>query len=273
MNKLSVSIVVYSSDLVLLEEVINSLQIACRFASEREPLKTELDLVNNNPGDAGNQALFDLAKSGRSPYLEIQVVESGHNGGYGAGNNISIKRHPDSDFHLVLNPDALLTDDALANGLAYLQSNLDVGLLTPQVRGLDGVMHYLCKRDPKLLDMVLRSIPVQWLRDLFSKRDRIYEMRDKDYTLEIKPVPYPTGCFMLFRRSILKTISGFDERYFLHYEDADVGRKVAQVSQTAYVPGVKIIHKWSRDSHKSWKMRWITIKSGLKYWIKWGGVY
>ncbi len=273
MNKLSVSIVLYSSDLFLLEEVINSLQIACKVASERTPLETVLDLVNNNPRDAGNQALFDLAKSGRSSYLEIQVVDSGYNGGYGAGNNISIKRHPDSDFHLVLNPDALLTKDAIANGLAYLQSNPDVGLLTPQVQGLDGAMHYLCKRDPKLLDMVLRAIPARSLRRLFSRRNLMYEMRDKDYTLEIKPVPYPTGCFMLFRRSILKAISGFDERYFLHYEDADIGRKVAQVSQTAYVPGVKIIHKWSRDSHKSWKMRWITIKSGLKYWSKWGGVY
>ena len=271
MTKLSTSIVLYACDQALLAEVIGTLARAC--LNSKRTLLCTLDLVNNKPDDRYIAAVAALARSASSAALRIELVEAGRNGGYGAGNNLSIRRHPDSDFHLVLNPDVLLADEAIANALDFLDANPDVGLLTPQVRGLDGRLHHLCKRHPTLLDMVLRSVPTPGLNRLFARRKLHYEMRDHDYGSVIRPVPYPTGCFMLFRRSVLDRIGGFDEGYFLHYEDADIGRAVSLVSQTAYVPSVVVQHKWSRDSHKSWRMRWITIKSGLRYWRKWGGVF
>ena len=121
--------------------------------------------------------------------------------------------------------------------------------------------------------MFLRSVSLSLLNRLFEGRNARYEMRDQDYDDVVRPVPYPTGCFMLFRRSVLDRIGGFDEGFFLHYEDADIGRRLSQVSAAAYVPSVSVLHKWSRDSHKSWRMRWVTIRSGLRYWRKWGGVW
>ena len=271
--KLAISVVLYGSDLNLLAEVIDSVAQACRHASRSSALTCVLDLVNNKPDDERKGAISDLARSASTEAIAVTVIEAEVNGGYGAGNNISIRRHEDADFHLVLNPDVLVKEDALTNALKYLASNPDVGLLIPQVRGLDGELHFLCKRHPTLLDMFVRSASSPWLNRVFARRNVQYEMRDRDYREVIKPVPYPTGCFMLFRRSVLDQIGGFDEGYFLHYEDADIGRQIAQVSQTAYVPSVVVLHKWSRDSHKSWRMRWVTIKSGLRYWRKWGGVF
>ena len=273
MTKLAVSVVLYSSDMVLLNEVIDSLSKACMHASRACELTCALDLVNNKPDDEHKEAISTLARSAATEHLSVAFIDAGVNGGYGAGNNISIRRHKDADYHLVLNPDVLIQEDALTNALAYVESNLDVGLLTPQVKGLDGMMHHLCKRNPTLLDMFIRSISSPLLNRLFLKRNFRYEMREYDYLDVIRPVPYPTGCFMLFRRSILDRIGGFDESYFLHYEDADVGRQISQVSEAAYVPSVVVLHKWSRDTHKSWRMRWITINSGLRYWRKWGGVF
>jgi GT2 family glycosyltransferase len=273
MTKLAISVVLYASDLVLLAEVINSLDRACRHASRSAALTCALDLVNNKTDDKHRAAISAMALSNSTEHVSVAFIEAGVNGGYGAGNNISIRRHEDADYHLVLNPDVLVKEEALTNALRYLKSNPDVGLLTPQVLGLDGELHYLCKQHPTLLDMFLRSMPLPLLTRLVARRNLRYEMRDHDYRNVIKPVPYPTGCFMLFRRSILGRIGGFDEGYFLHYEDADIGRRVSQVSQTAYVPSVVVLHKWSRDSHKSWRMRWVTIKSGLRYWRKWGGVF
>jgi GT2 family glycosyltransferase len=273
MTKLAVSVVLYASDLALLAEVIASLALACRHASRASALTCTLDLVNNKPDDEKKAAISALASSASTENFVVSTIEAGVNGGYGAGNNISIRRHEDADYHLVLNPDALVEEDSLTIALAYLESNPDVGLLTPQVRGLDGTMQYLCKRHPTLLDMFIRSMSSPSLNCVFAQRNARYEMRDHDYRSVIRPVPYPTGCFMLFRRSVLGRIGGFDEGYFLHYEDADIGRQVSQASQAAYVPGVVVVHKWSRDTHKSWAMRWVTIKSGLKYWRKWGGVF
>lgn len=273
MTKLAISVVLYASDLALLAEVIDALARAHRHALGSSALTCALDLVNNKSDDENKGAISALARSASTEHFSVALIEAGVNGGYGAGNNISIRRHEDADYHLVLNPDVLVEEQALTNALTYLESNPDVGLLTPQVRGLDGQLHHLCKRHPTLLDMFVRSASSRLLNRLFMLRNLRFEMRDRDYLDVIKPVPYPTGCFMLFRRSVLGRIGGFDEGYFLHYEDADIGRRVSQVSQTAYVPGVVVQHKWSRDTHKSWPMRWITIKSGLRYWWKWGGVW
>jgi GT2 family glycosyltransferase len=273
MTKLAISVVLYASDLTMLAEVIDSIAQACRHASRSFALTCALDLVNNKPDYEQKGALADLARSASTEAFAVAVIEAGVNGGYGAGNNISIRRHEDADFHLVLNPDVLVDEAALTNALAHLASNPDVGLIAPQVNGLDGQLHYLCKQHPTLFDMFVRSVSSPLLNRLFAQRNRRFEMRDHDYRTVIVPVPYPTGCFMLFRRSVLGRIGGFDEGYFLHYEDADIGRRVSQVSQTAYVPSVLVLHKWSRDTHKSWAMRWITIKSGLRYWRKWGGVF
>lgn len=273
MTTLSISVVLYSSDMALLNEAIDSLSKACSHAARTSTLTCTLDLVNNNPDDEHKEAIATLARCAATEHFAVEYVEAGVNGGYGAGNNISIRHHEDADYHLVLNPDVLIQEDSLTNALAYLESNRDVGLLTPQVKGLDGTMHHLCKRNPTLLDMFIRSASSPLLNRLFLQRNFQYEMRDHDYQNVIKPVAYPTGCFMLFRRSVLARIGGFDEGYFLHYEDADIGRSVSQVSQTAYVPSVVVLHKWSRDTHKSWYMRWVTIKSGLRYWRKWGGIF
>ena len=273
MTTLAVSIVLYDSDLGLLAQAIDALSRACDHAARTHALRCTLDLVNNRPGDENAPAIGALARAASTDRLDVACLEAGVNGGYGAGNNLSIRRRAQADFHLVLNPDVLVGEDALSNALAYLATHPEVGLLTPRVQGLDGALHHLCKRDPTLFDMFLRSVPLAALRRRFAPRNLRYEMRDLDYDRPIVPVPYPTGCFMLFRRAVLAQIGGFDEGYFLHYEDADIGRSVAGVSTTAYVPSVVVLHKWSRDTHKSWRMRWITIKSGLRYWRKWGGVF
>jgi GT2 family glycosyltransferase len=273
MSKFAISIVLYAPDRLLLKEVIDALLLACLQLSSASKWTFAVDLVNNNPKETFLDEISKIAHDVSTSAFAVNLVESGINGGYGAGNNISIWRHKDADYHLVLNPDVLINEFALKNALEYMESNPDVGLLTPQVKGLDGTMHHLCKRNPTLLDMFIRSASLSTSNRFFLQRNIRYEMRDQDYEGIISPVPYPTGCFMLFRRSVLACIGGFDEGYFLHYEDADIGRSVSQVSKTAYVPSVVVLHKWSRDTHKSWYMRWVTIKSGLRYWRKWGGVF
>ena len=272
MPKLAVSIVLYAPDRQLLAAVVDALACARAYLPAAADWVVALDLVNNKPDEPHRAELAELARRASTPQLAVELVEAGVNGGYGAGNNVSMRRHRDADYHLVLNPDVLVEPEALARALAHMAARPETGLLTPQVRGFDNSLQYLCKRHPTLLDMFIRSVPSRQLNKLFAQRNLRYEMRDHDYTQIICPVPYPTGCFMLFRRSVLDRIGGFDEGFFLHYEDADIGRRLSSVSLTAYVPEVIVIHKWSRDTHKSWRMRWITIKSGVRYLLKWGGI-
>jgi hypothetical protein len=98
-------------------------------------------------------------------------------------------------------------------------------------------------------------------------------MRDRDYGAAIHGVPYPTGCFMFFRGEILRQLGGFDPRFFMYLEDADIGRRTLELADVVYVPGVRIVHQWARGSHREWRLRWVTIQSGFRYWRKWGGAW
>ena len=97
-----------------------------------------------------------------------------------------------------------------------------------------------------------------------------YEYRDKNYEQIMFDIPYLSGCFMFLRSDVLKRIGGFDERYFLHMEDADLSRKFNLYSKTAYFPDSCVYPHFGQLTHKKIKYKIITIKSAIKYFNKWG---
>lgn len=271
---LSASLVIYKPDLPTLERTLLALQAAGRMAKAQHDLQLELTLVDNSCDAALHEQLKHWLQERylAMPDWTVHVLLSPDNVGYGRGNNLVIER-AQSDYHLVINPDLFVAPDALTEALRFLEANPETGLLTPSVFGENGERHYLCKRYPTLLVMFLRSFSPVWLQSCFKTTLAEFEMRDCDYEKPIFDVEYPTGSCMFFRTSVLRKIKGFDPDYFLHYEDADIGRRALQVARVIYVPGVKVVHRWARDTHRSWKSRWVTILSGLLYWRKWGGVF
>lgn len=269
--QLSISVVVYHPDLEILRRSLASLRVAIQYAAARRPLLASVVVVDNScdPGEAApiGEVIADALDG-----VPAELLVSETNAGYGAGNNMVIRKCS-SDYHLVANPDIFLDPDALFIACAYMDANADVALLSPAVRGEDGEMHYLCKRNPTLLVMFLRGAAPPFVRSLLGGVIQRYEMRDRDYAQEIRHVPFPTGCFMFFRTAPLQQIGGFDEAFFLYYEDADVARRISTLGRVSYVPSVRIVHRWGRGTHRRRRLWWATVKSGILYWRKWGGVF
>lgn len=271
--RISASLVLYKPDLETVERTVLALHQAGQFARIHHDLQLTLTLVDNSDDDAMFGRVtrwFDNIRT-RLPDWELDLLQAPGNVGYGRGNNIVIVK-AESDYHLVINPDLFVREDALHEALSYMLAHMEVGLLTPAIFGTDGKRQYLCKRNPTLLVMFLRSFAPEWLRSLFRPVLDAFEMRDCDYNKEIHPVEYPTGSFMFFRTSMLKAIGGFDPEIFLHYEDADIGRRMLAIARVNYVPAVVVTHKWARDTHKSMQAMLTTAKSGWYYWRKWGGI-
>lgn len=269
---LSASLVVYRPELGTLKRTLLALQEAGRTAKAQDELKLQLTLVDNSSDPVVHQELSQWLEQ-LLPELSdwrVDLLLSSGNLGYGRGNNMVIDK-VNSDYHMVVNPDLFVAPDSLVHALRFLETNADTGLLTPAVFGEQGERHYLCKRHPTLLIMYLRSFSPRWLQSLFGAALAEFEMRDCDYEKPIFDVEYPTGSCMFFRTRVLKEIGGFDPDYFLHYEDADIGRRASVVARVVYVPDVKVVHQWARDTHRSWKASLLTVKSGLIYWRKWNG--
>ncbi len=276
MNSLhiSASLVLYKPDLLMVERALLALQEAGRLAKQHYSLQLDLTLVDNSADSVlyGNVANWLEGLRAVVPDWTLQLVRAPGNVGYGRGNNLVIANSR-SDYHVVVNPDLFVNDDALLEALRFMEDNEDVGLLSPAVFGEDGERQYLCKRNPTLLVMFLRSFSSPWLQSRFKFVNFVFEMRDCNYEKPIHPVEYPTGCFMFFRTASLQAIGGFDPDFFLHYEDADIGRRMLKVARVVYVPTVRVVHQWARDTHRSLHSKLLTFRSGWLYWRKWGGIF
>ena len=217
---------------------------------------------NNSPGNYADS----LAKA-----VDVPVLYSGANRGFGYGHNFGFRHAPPSRYYLVLNPDVVIHRGALDSLVEFLETHRDVGLVTPRVLDPDGRQQWLNKRDPSVFDLAARRFlprvarQVGWIR---HRMDR-YVMRDVGYD-DVVAVPYVTGCFMLFRTEMLRQAGPFDERFFLYLEDADITRRIRAFARAVYCPQAAVTHKWSRGSHRSWKLTWVTVQSAVRYFNKWG---
>lgn len=195
----------------------------------------------------------------------IEVIKLSENNGFGYGHNIALK-YIDTNYHFVVNPDiSVESKDEIRKIISYMDDNPDVGMVSPLILNDDHTIQYLCKRNPTVFDMLIRRLSP----NLFKNRQDKYMLLDTGYN-KIMQIDYASGCFMVFDTELFKKLKGFDDSFFMYLEDADITRRVNQVSKAVFYPFSQVIHSWERGGHKSIKLAWITIKSMVIYFKKWG---
>lgn len=249
------SIVLYKNNRDILLKAIDS------FLSSN--LAGILYLVDNSPSDE----LKDICSD-----LRIVYIFNNKNIGFGKAHNIAIRKSIDSlaDYHLILNPDIFFHAAELEKMISYMNGNLDAGLLMPEVRYPNGDLQYLCKRNPKPFDLFARRFMHKKMQNFFKNSMDLYEYKDHDYNKIIFNVPYLSGCFMLFRNSVLGKVGGFDENIFMYIEDADITRRTLAISKTVYFPDATVYHHFEKGSHKNFKLMLYNIHGAFIYFKKWG---
>ena len=268
---LSISIVIYNSSIKDLEVLFESYVLTIDFAKSLGLVKNDAFYIIDNFPSANQKILIDQLSEKYK--VDSQYIASHTNGGYGHGHNQAIKLI-NSDFHIICNPDIQFHQDTIVNALNFFTLNKNTVLLCPAVFGIDGNRHYLCKQNPKLFHLFLRRFcPGTLKRIFFKKYLERFEYRDHSYDDQIRNVPFCTGAFMFFETKGLQKLNGFDERFFLYMEDADLSRRALSMGGTAYDPTVKVIHRWERGSYKDKVLRNAAIKSAFTYYLKWGGLF
>ena len=201
----------------------------------------------------------------KEKYPRVKVIEPMTNDGFGSGHNVVLPLI-DSDYHCVINPDIILKDDVIAKMAEYMEKNKDIGLLSPKICCTDGTTQVLGKRNPKFKYLFASRL----LRDETYSNPllREYAMLDEDLTVP-REIENASGCFMFFRTELFKKIGGFDERYFMYFEDCDITRTVRKQAKAVFYPNAVIYHAWARESKKNIKLLLIHIHSMFKYFIKW----
>ena len=199
----------------------------------------------------------------RSRFPKLTIIETGTNYGYGHGNN-AVLPFLDSKYHVVINPDITIKNDTITQMADYLDTHDDIGMLSPKVLFADGREQILGKRNPKIRYLFASRLRLRMFQDLLIH----YAMLDEDLSKPID-IEFASGCFMFIRTELFTELKGFDDRFFMYFEDVDITRRVNLRKRTLFFPNSCVFHEWERSGAKKPKMFWIQIKSMIKYFIKW----
>ncbi len=244
--KITASIVLYQEDVKTLQNTIDS------FLATKLP--KHLFLIDNSPIDRL-----------RNNYIhpEITYIHTRKNLGFGKAHNVVLPKI-NADYHLILNPDVVFNPNVIPNLITVLEQESTVAMITPKVVYPDGSLQIICRKNPTPLVMIARRLGI--LKALTKKHSYLNREIEKSFFPE-----FIHGCFMLFKTADFKKINGFDERYFLYLEDADICRKVYQSQKKImYYPDEKITHIHRKGSSKRVKLLKYHVISAIKYFKKWG---
>ena len=262
---LSISIVIYILEPRILKELLSSLTNAINELPQQWRCVPISVIDNGNQHDDITCILSDYK------YLlpDIKYIPTKSNIGYGQAHNLAINEC-NSKYHLILNPDVIISSGALKSGLEYLEENNFISVVAPKVSNEKVEEQHLCKRYPSLVDLVIRGLPLPIFQKIFSKRLARYESRDITVNNQPVSVELVSGCFMLCRTEHLKKCNGFDKRYFLYFEDFALSVEMAKLGLIYYLPSMKIIHYGGNTSRKGFRHILMFISSAVKFYNCYG---
>jgi N-acetylglucosaminyl-diphospho-decaprenol L-rhamnosyltransferase len=250
---LSVVIVTYNTDR-LLWECLSSL------ASHQAARRYEVVVINN--GDALTlQGLPD-------PGIAFRVVDNPKNVGYGAALNQGA-RLTRSSLLLFLNADTRLPDGSTLPLMERLLDDRGVGVVAPRLSYPDGRLQLSCRRGYSPESVLGRRLPFFSLPAL-EPALRHHLMLDEDHGQILYPDWVQGSCLMM-RRDVFDRMGGFDERFFLYFEDYDLCNRVRGSGlQVIYDPRSEVIHHYARLSGRPVLSRewWLHLLSALRYYAK-----
>lgn len=178
--------------------------------------------------------------------------------GFGANHNAAFA-HTTEPFFCVLNPDIELP----TNPFPALLAALNVGcasVLAPAVVNSVGSLEDSARHFPTLGQLATK---------LLGGHDGRYALQPTQGPM---PVDWVAGMFMLFRAQDFKAIGGFDENFFLYYEDVDICTRLWKAGRPVMVcPQVQVVHNAQRASRKNLQFAKWHAASMARYFLKhWG---
>lgn len=178
--------------------------------------------------------------------------------GFGANHNAAFA-HSTAPYFCVLNPDIELPVNPFPALLAALNAS-GASVLAPAVVNSAGSPEDSARRFPTLRQLATK---------LIGGHDGRYALQP---TQGPTPVDWVAGMFMLFRAEDFKAIGGFDEKFFLYYEDVDICTRLWKAGRPVMVcPQVQVFHDAQRASRKNMQfMKWHAASMARYFWKHWG---
>jgi N-acetylglucosaminyl-diphospho-decaprenol L-rhamnosyltransferase len=229
--------------------------------------------TNSHSYDLQNVVVVDNDSTDRSlDYLEdtglpLIIIRNGTNRGFAAACNQGT-RGSSADCILFLNPDTILSQDSLIKSLKFLTqpNNARVGIVGIQLLDDSGNVGRTCARFPTPARFFVKMLA---LDRLFPKLFSSHFMKEWDHN-ENREVDQVMGAFFLVRRSLFEELRGFDERFFVYFEEVDFALRAHKAGwRTHYLAEAQAYHKGGGTSEQAKAARlFYSLRSRILYGFK-----
>lgn len=253
MQKIKLSIViVHYGDPGLMYECIQSIY------DQNIKFLYEIVVVDNN--------LVDISTTIKK-YKYVKYIHNNKNVGYSKGNNIGVY-NARGEYVLILNPDTVLMPRSIHLMVRFLDANQLVAVVTPML--LNQNLSPFLQIGMRELGVIQGIVCLSFLNKLlpFNAISKNYYCRDMDLNDDNRIEVFPGSVFMI-RKNVFESVKGFDEEFFLYFEEVDLAKRLVNDGwQLYYLAKAKCIHKWASLTPKHLNTKKIYRSSRYHYFSK-----
>jgi N-acetylglucosaminyl-diphospho-decaprenol L-rhamnosyltransferase len=222
-------------DAVIVNWNSRSLLRECLAALDRSEIAGRLNIIVIDNASTDSSAAGLAAERAR-----LDLVLNRENRGFAAGCNQGASRGS-APLLLFLNPDVRVKPDAVATIVRYLgdPTHSRVGIVGIQLLDIEGRVQRTCARAPTAATLLLRTLFLDRLCPALVPPHFLTHWDHGD----TRPVDQVMGAFLLIRRELFESLGGFDERFFLYYEDVDLCAAAREAGwSVVYHAGAQALH-------------------------------
>jgi GT2 family glycosyltransferase len=233
----SVVIVSFNNSRVL-RRCLRALEAEAEWLSSAQ-LEVEVIVADNGSSD-------DSALMLSREFRHVRLIRIGRNIGFAAANNLMFAAAR-GRYVILLNSDALLCPGALKKALEHMEATPETGMGGGQLIGPDGSWLPSARQFPSPLNDFLS---LSGLANRF-RQSRFWGRAERTWAdpLEQTDTDWVPGAFAIIRRSVLAEVGGFDEDFFLYYEEVDLCRRIKAAGYAVrYWPDVAVVHMGGESS-------------------------
>lgn len=192
---------------------------------------------------------------------DIEHIQNNNQCGFGANNNKVFRVASEksnltkNDMFFCINPDITTTPNCLIQLKDTMLTN-QISIAAPNLINSEGILDDNIRSFPKLNSMIKRLV-------LKSKDTQV----DKSFLTENCSVEWASGAFLCFNAYTYQKLNGYDERYYMYYEDVDICRRAHKKGiNITFLPQITAIHKGQRQSRRVFSRAFIWhCRSALRF--------
>ncbi len=230
----------FMTELTIIILTYNSSHILKRCLGNLDFIKHRIIIVDN----ASRDNTVEFVKNN---YPQLQLIQIAKNVGYGRGNNVAL-RQVESEFALVINPDAMISKDSIEKVLEEMKRVEKAAIAGPLILKSDEISSAAVAEEKLRIE-----------NDFATTRDMYCEKIGSSYDTR-----FISGACIFLRMSVFRKLGFFDEKIFLFYEDDEIclrskrnGYKNLTVTQAivCHVGKSSCKKTWRETYRRNWHLK------------------